>query len=221
MAPPGDIRTYQGSIADNLDLDGEGLESEPPSPVTVTGDDWLVLDVVVEGGDWSGVGPDEDDLEHLVARVAAMLCRSAEVSALLQGPAIACVAFSEDTAVQELNKQFRGQDKPTNVLSFPAGPVVVARTSAAGQRNAVGQPGDGPREPRALGDIVLAAGTVTREAAGLGLPLAHHVQHLVVHGVLHLLGFDHESDAEAEVMEALERVLLARLGVADPYSSNE
>ncbi len=78
-----------------------------------------------------------------------------------------------------------------------------------------------PDEPLPLGDIVLAAETVAAEAREAGIPFEHHVQHLVVHGVLHLLGHDHESDMEAEVMEALETRILAVLGVPDPYRSNE
>lgn len=215
MATPGDISANQGPIAGAVGLDDEGVESEPPSSAASVRHAGLLLDVVVEGGDWSGVGPDDGDLEDLVARVAGLLAQSSELAELLRGPAVACVAFNDDAAVRDLNKQFRGQDKPTNVLSFPAGPAGEPWPADTGQ------PGDFAREPRALGDIVLAAGTVAREAATLGLPVSHHVQHLVVHGVLHLLGFDHESDGEAEAMEALERVLLARLGVADPYSLNE
>src|SRR6185437_11937225 len=98
--------------------------------------------------------------------------------------------------VAALNAAFRGKDAPTNVLSFPA---------AAGAAE--------------LGDIALAFGVCAREAAEQGKSLAHHLQHLTAHGVLHLLGYDHESDAEAEVMEAKERAILAGLGVADPYAA--
>ena len=90
---------------------------------------------------------------------------------------------------------------PTNVLSFPAFPVT---------------PGD--RLPPMLGDIVLAAETVSREAGLEGKPLAHHITHLMVHGFLHLIGHDHEVDAEAEAMESLERRVLARLAIPDPYA---
>ena len=105
------------------------------------------------------------------------------------------ILLTDDAAVRELNRQWRGKDQPTNVLSFPA-----AETAAPW-----------------LGDVALAWETCAREAAEQNKAPAHHVTHLVVHGVLHLLGWDHQTDAEAESMEALERDILARLGVPDPY----
>ena len=110
--------------------------------------------------------------------------------------------LSCDAEVRELNANWRKQDKPTNVLSFPAPK----------------QPGAGD-DDRFLGDIVLAAETVLREAAEQGIPLENHFRHLVLHGFLHLLGYDHETDAEAETMEALETHILATLGVPDPYGA--
>jgi probable rRNA maturation factor len=105
------------------------------------------------------------------------------------------ILLADDDRLQALNQAFRGKDAATNVLSFPA---------AAGADE--------------LGDIALAFGVCEREAAEQGKSLAHHLQHLTAHGVLHLLGYDHESDAEAEAMEAKERVILAGLGVPDPYA---
>ena len=106
------------------------------------------------------------------------------------------VLLADDPAVHDLNARFRGKDQPTNVLSFPA------PESA---------------QPH-LGDIALAYGVCAREAAAQGKPLAHHLMHLTAHGVLHLLGYDHETDAEAEEMEGMERAILATLGVPDPYA---
>ena len=106
------------------------------------------------------------------------------------------VLLTHDQRVTELNGAFRAKVGPTNVLSFPA-------TSGAAT----------------LGDIALAFGVCAREAAEQDKSLAHHLQHLTAHGVLHLLGYDHESDAEAEAMEAKERTILAGLGVADPYAA--
>ena len=106
------------------------------------------------------------------------------------------VLLTDDAAVHELNARFRGKDKPTNVLSFPA-----------------------PETARPhLGDLVLASGVCIAEAAEQGKTVGDHLSHLVVHGVLHLLGHDHEADEEAETMEAHERAVLATLGVADPYA---
>ncbi len=109
------------------------------------------------------------------------------------------VLLTDDAAVRALNGRFRDKDKPTNVLSFPA------------PENAFPH----------LGDIVLAYGVCATEAEAQGKTLADHLSHLVVHGVLHLLGRDHEDDAEAEEMEAEERDILAQIGVADPYIAEQ
>jgi len=111
------------------------------------------------------------------------------------------VIFTDDARIRELNAGWRGKDKATNVLSFPAFPETKA----------------GPLPPM-LGDIVLAAETVAAEAALEGKPPENHISHLVIHGLLHLLGHDHENDTEAEEMEALERTALARLAIPDPYA---
>ena len=105
------------------------------------------------------------------------------------------VLLTSDGAVRELNARFRDRDQPTNVLSFPAA---------------------GSAAPH-IGDLVLALGVCAAEATAQGKSLADHLSHLTVHGVLHLLGRDHEVEAEAEAMEAQERAILASLGVADPY----
>ena len=107
--------------------------------------------------------------------------------------------LTDDKSLRDLNRRFRQQDKPTNVLSFPA-----------------------PQNPeRFLGDVALAYGVCVREAAEQGKPLKNHLQHLVAHGVFHLLGYDHETDAQAEEMEGLERAVLASLGIPDPYAAGE
>jgi probable rRNA maturation factor len=107
------------------------------------------------------------------------------------------VALADDRRVQALNKRDRRKDKPTNVLSYPSG--------------------EPSAKPGFLGDVVLARQTVWREARAQKKTPQAHISHLVVHGTLHLLGYDHENDSEAERMEALERRILAKLGIADPY----
>jgi probable rRNA maturation factor len=147
--------------------------------------------------DWSRAIPDLDQL----ARTAAA---AALAEADLPGPVELSLVLAGDSEVQALNRDWRGQDKPTNVLSFPG-----EREPAA------------PGAPILLGDVIVAYGTAEREvAAGLAATLADHLAHLIVHGVLHLLGHDHEDDDEAEAMERLETSLLAGLGVPDPYSAH-
>jgi probable rRNA maturation factor len=109
--------------------------------------------------------------------------------------------LTDDAEMRALNRTWRGKDAPTNVLSFPASAHVPA--------------------PGLLGDVVLAYETTAEEARTQGIALKDHVAHLVVHGVLHLIGFDHIEDAEAERMEAIERRALASLGIADPYAEGQ
>jgi probable rRNA maturation factor len=148
-----------------------------------------LIDIEIEEAAWTQALPDAEALVRTtVEAVLASEGADGEGVALL---------LTSDLAVQALNARFREQDKPTNVLSFPA-----------------------PTNPeRFLGDVALAYETCAREAAEQGKPLGHHLQHLAAHGVLHLLGYDHMTDAEAEEMEGLERAILAGLGIADPYAA--
>lgn len=118
------------------------------------------------------------------------------------------VVLADDDCLRRLNRDFRERDEATNVLAFPAA-----------QPEARKAPETGPREmPVALGDVVVALETSRVEAAAQGKPLGHHLSHLIVHGTLHLVGYDHEADEEAKTMEELEARLLAELGVPDPYA---
>lgn len=132
---------------------------------------------------------------------AEALTRAAALAALAaaRGSGRIVVLLTSDAEVAALNSSFRGKEGPTNVLSFPAAP--------------------NPEDH--LGDIALAYGVCAREAAVQGKVLAHHLQHLVAHGVLHLVGYDHQTDSEAEAMEALERRILADLGAPDPYAGDQ
>ena len=130
----------------------------------------------------------------------AVACRAAEaVLADRQTDGQLTILLCDDECVAELNERFRHKTGPTNVLSFPA--AVSARPH--------------------IGDVALAYGVCAREAEAQGKTLEHHLTHLVAHGVLHLLGYDHMTDAEAEEMEALERRILAALGAPDPYASEK
>lgn len=144
------------------------------------------------------------------------LCRRALAAALEHAPKPAwlvraeiSVLLADDATVRRLNAAYRGKDRATNVLSFPTFEAIPAQAPR-------GLPGG----PVPLGDIVLAFETVRAEAEAEGKPLAHHVSHLLVHGCLHLLGYDHEQPDEALRMEALERDILARLGIPDPYAGD-
>ncbi len=149
------------------------------------------IDILFEAGDWQRV----PEAQAIIERAARAACGAAGAGTTIS------ILLTDDAAIRRLNADFRGIDKPTNVLSFPAAPM----------------PGD--PEP-SLGDIALAFETCAREAEAEGKTLADHMTHLVIHGVLHLLGHDHESEAEAEAMEAREIALLAGLGIADPYAAS-
>ena len=152
------------------------------------------IDVTVEVDGW----PIDAELETLARRAVESAMAEAGMPS---GQSELSLVFSDDAAVQALNSEWRGKDKPTNVLSFPAFPLKR-----------------GAALPPMLGDIVLALETVRREAELEEKPLEHHISHLVIHGFLHLLGYDHESDEEAEEMEVAERRALARLAIPDPYA---
>jgi len=125
------------------------------------------------------------------------------------------VRLTSDDEVQTLNRQYRQQDKPTNVLSFPMVQPDLIDALANTDANACAASGAGSEI--LLGDIVLAHGVCAREADERGVALENHVAHLIVHGVLHLLGHDHMNDAQAEAMEAIEQAAMAALGLHDPY----
>ncbi|MGH1572631.1 rRNA maturation RNase YbeY [Methylobacterium sp. P31] len=155
------------------------------------------IDLAVEDTRWETAVP---GLESLVTRaVEAGLAIAPEKP---DGPVEVSVLLTDDAAVQDLNRTWRGKDKPTNVLSFPAAPQ---------PRHA------GTATP--LGDVVLAYETLVRESTEQSKPLQNHLAHLLVHGTLHCLGQDHEiGEAEADAMEALEVAALATLGIPDPYA---
>lgn len=157
------------------------------------------IDVAAEDARWDGAVP---DLEAFVIRaVEAGLAAAPEPPA---GPVEVSVLLADDATVQALNRTWRGQDRPTNVLSFPAAPQPAHAGAAV-----------------PLGDVVLAYDTLLRESAERSKPLGHHLAHLLVHGTLHLLGQDHETgEADAEAMEALEIAALAGLGIPDPYADS-
>ena len=147
-----------------------------------------MIEVEVEDAAWTAAEP-------AAGRLAAAAATATLARECPQGAADVAILLTGDAQVRDLNARFRSVDAPTNVLAFPA-----------------------PAPAPALGDIALAFGVCRREAAEQGKSLGDHLQHLTTHGVLHLLGYDHLTESEAERMEARERAILASLGVADPYA---
>jgi probable rRNA maturation factor len=154
----------------------------------------VALETVRDSDLWDAM----PDAEAVVA--AAVRAAFAEAGLVALPDAELSVILADDSRLRELNGAWRAKDRPTNVLTFPAC-----------------EPDEAAEAPM-LGDVVIAFETVRREAGEQGKAIGHHLSHLVIHGVLHLFGHDHEDDAEAEAMEALEVRALARLGVADPYA---
>ena len=175
------------------------MTEEPPSP-------GIAISVVVQDQAWS-------DLLTQPELVAEQASRAALDDHAVEKPPIdlpqgaeLCIVLASDDLVQRLNREYRQVDRATNVLSFADldGPMEAA-----------------PGAPRLLGDVVLARETIQKEASAQDKSMADHLSHLVVHGVLHLLGYDHQDGADADRMENLERTILDRLGVADPYGHND
>lgn len=171
-------------------MGGAGDSTAPP----------VEVDVLVEAAPWATLA----EAEALVVRAVNAACAGAlaEYDIDIAGAEIA-VKLTDDATIRALNRDWRGKDYATNVLSFPTPEVARA--------------GGDPH----LGDIAIAYETLAREAQAEAKPLADHLAHLVVHGTLHLLGYDHEGADEAEEMEAMERRVLAVLAIADPYAETE
>ena len=159
----------------------------------------VAVSVIVEHDAWRDVIAEPLPLLRRAAAAAVAEERRARRSRSTRTPQVA-VALIDDRAMQKLNKTYRGKDKPTNVLSFPSDAPQVAGA------------------PALLGDIAIAYETLAREAAAEKKPFLHHLAHLAAHGYLHLLGYDHQTDSEAEAMEALERETLAAMRIPDPYA---
>jgi probable rRNA maturation factor len=151
--------------------------------------------LAIEAEGW----PQVKELEALVQ--TALLTAEKELSLSPEYPTEVSFLFTDDLTIRGINNEWRGKDKPTNVLSFPAFPL---------------RPGMAPKP--LLGDIVIALETVQREAIEEQKSFENHLTHMIVHGLLHLLGYDHETDDDAEQMEHLERHILETLAIPDPYA---
>jgi probable rRNA maturation factor len=159
-----------------------------------------ITEVLVVAGCWHA----EPDAEAVVQRAIAAAAETVDADV---GDAELAVMLTDDKGIRTLNLNWRDIDKPTNVLSFPA----LQPTGPVGPDDA----------PRMLGDIAIAYETMRREADDEAKPFDHHLSHLAVHGFLHLIGYDHENDDDAEAMETLEQQILAQLGIPDPYADRD
>lgn len=163
----------------------------------------LDIQISVEEGGW----PSEDELQLLAERVLEAAAGHLKKHAKQKFPKMATelsLVFTDDESIRAINAEWRQKDKATNVLSFPAYPITPGKMP-------------GPM----LGDIIIARETVEREAAEFEKPFDDHLTHLMVHGFLHLFGYDHMNNAEAEIMEGLETRILADLGLSDPYEGQD
>lgn len=163
----------------------------------------LDIQISVEEGGW----PSEDELQPLAERVLEAAAGHLKTHAKQKFPKMTTelsLVFTDDESIRAINAEWRQKDKATNVLSFPAFPITPGKMP-------------GPM----LGDIIIAKETVEREAAELEKPFDNHLTHLMVHGFLHLFGYDHMNNAEAEIMEGLETRILADLGLSDPYEGQD
>lgn len=156
-----------------------------------------------EAGDWDAALPGVED----AVRRAALAALEGAGDTTPEGVLLVSLVLADDALVQTLNRDYRGKDKPTNVLSF-------ALTEQTGDAKPLVRQ---PDSPIVLGDVVLALETIGRESVDQGKTFADHLSHLVIHGILHLLGYDHQTDEDAERMERLEARILGGLGIADPY----
>lgn len=154
----------------------------------------VVIDIAIEAEGWS-----ELDSPEALARAVVGSAVEAAALELAEGAEVSIV-LCDNSFIADLNRQWRGLDKPTNVLAFPSGAD--------------------PATVPVLGDIVIALETATREAEAAGISLYDHVAHLMAHGFLHLVGYDHVEEAQAEEMEAMEVRILAMLGIANPYGGS-
>lgn len=168
----------------------------------------MILDINIEDARWEALG-----LEALAARAAAAVLLRLGID---DDEAELSVLGCNDARIADLNAEFRGKPTPTNVLSWPA------------EERAAEVDGEMPELPEAdvfgaieLGDIAIAYETCAREAEAAGKTLEAHATHLLVHGVLHLLGFDHERDRDATLMEGLETEILGKMGIEDPYCQDK
>ena len=188
MSKPAAKRAPEAISEHNRNSGAMAQSALPITEVLVVADCWL----------------NEPDVEAVIQRAIAVAAEMVDADI---SEAELAVMLTDDGGIRTLNKNWRGLDKPTNVLSFPALQLTTERSSQDA--------------PRMLGDIAIAYETTRREADDEQKRFDHHLSHLAIHGFLHLIGYDHEKDQDAETMETLEREILAQLDIPDPYAEWE
>ena len=188
MSKPAAKRAPEAISEHNRNSGAMAQSALPITEVLVVADCWL----------------NEPDVEAVIQRAIAVAAEMVDADI---SEAELAVMLTDDGGIRTLNKNWRGLDKPTNVLSFPALQLTTERSSQDA--------------PRMLGDIAIAYETTRREADDEQKRFDHHLSHLAIHGFLHLIGYDHEKDQDAETMETLEREILAQLDIPDPYAERE
>jgi probable rRNA maturation factor len=182
-----------------INLLGRGTRAFRKSSATMARHAPPETEVLIVAACWSAE-PEAATIVHRAIEMAASVVDADTADAEL------AVMLTDDEGIRNLNRNWRGRDKPTNVLSFPALQPAGARSDDV---------------PRMLGDIAIAWETTRREADDEQKPFDHHLSHLAIHGFLHLVGYDHENNVDAEAMENLEREILAALGIPDPYADQD
>lgn len=183
----------------------------------------IEIDILVEAGDWHASCPTAQNIATAAAEAAlrdAAVVKAADT--MLAARAIELsILLTDNAAIADLNSQWRGRSGPTNVLSFPAETDAPPSDAPPSDAPPPGARRASPEAPVLLGDIAVALETLVAEARDAGVAPEDHLRHLVVHGVLHLCGYDHENDADADRMESCEIAILKALGVSDPYAAAE
>jgi probable rRNA maturation factor len=173
----------------------------------------ITIDVLIEDARWETLFATHEG-KHSTEAITQQLCMAALAATSFLDYAGECelsVVLADDAFVQQLNKEYRKKDAPTNVLSFPGEELVAEQYQHV----------SGRKEPIILGDVIVSLDTLLREAEIQHKVFYHHFSHLIIHGVLHLLGYDHEQEADALQMETKEIAILQQLGIASPYEAQE
>lgn len=215
--PQGD-KTSGSEMTEGQTAEQACLEGDPPNHFSFNSAEGHQLEFIIEGKGWHQPGHELEECDLAAIAEAGLLALTRPMAEGIH-PAhrrAVTILFSDDATVRELNKTYRGKDSPTNVLSFPSDEP--AQTEPQPELEGSPAAGEGSAPEIYLGDAILAYETIKSEAKRHKKPVFEHTAHLVVHAVLHLLGYDHEEEHQANAMEKLESNLMLELGYSDPYA---